>query len=70
MDAKDEYLKVLASHKVNPLTVSPGYLCNILVKVKHAMRNNPRLELPDDPDRNIWVYFSIMKVTPLVMDNN
>ena len=33
------------------------------------MKTNPRIELPDDPDINIWAYFSIMKVTPVVMDD-
>ena len=32
------------------------------------MRTNPRVELPDDPDRNIWAYISIMKVIPVVID--
>ena len=68
-DALFEYLKMLASHTVNPFIVLPVDLNSILVKGKHDMRTNPRLELPDDPDRNIWMYFSIMKVTPAVMDD-
>ena len=69
VDGPYKYLRVLASHKVNLLIVSLVDLLNILVKVKHDMRTNPRLELPDDPISNIWTYFSIMKVTPVVMDN-
>ena len=42
-----QYLRVLASHKVNLLIVPPVNLFNILVKVKHDMRTNPRMELPD-----------------------
>ena len=60
---------MLVSHKVNPLIVPPVDLCNILVKVKHDMRTNPTLEEADDPDRNIWACFSIMKWTPVVMDD-
>ena len=33
------------------------------------MTTNCRLELSDDTDRNIWAYFSIMKVTYVVMDD-
>ena len=40
--------KVLASHKLNPLSVPPVDLLTIQVKIKHKMRTNPRLELPDD----------------------
>ena len=50
MDVLYEFLRVSASHKMKPLIVPPDNLCNILLKVKHDMRTNPRLELPDDPD--------------------
>ena len=33
---------------MNTLIVPPGDVYNILIKVKHGMRINPRLELPDD----------------------
>ena len=54
---------------MNPLIVPPVYLFNILVKFKYHIRTIPRLELPDEPDRYIWAYFSIMTVTPVVMDD-
>ena len=33
------------------------------------MKRNPRLQLPEDPDRNIWTYYSTMRITPIVMEN-
>ena len=33
------------------------------------MRRNPRLQLPEDPNVNIWNYYPIMKITPVVMDD-
>ena len=33
------------------------------------LKRNPRLQLPEDPNINIWNYYSIMKVTPIVMDD-
>ena len=33
------------------------------------MKRNPRLQLPEDPNINIWNYYPIMKITPIVMDN-
>ena len=33
------------------------------------MKRNPRLQLPEDPNFNIWNYYSIMKITPVVMDD-
>ena len=58
VDALYEYLRILASHKVNPLMVPPVDLFNILVKVKHDMKTNPRHELLDDPNNNISAYVS------------
>ena len=41
----------------------------VLAQAKEDMKRNPRLTLPEDPNVNIWNYYSIMKVTPIIMDN-
>ena len=64
-----EYLGVLTNKKVNPLIVPPVDLCNIIVKVKHDMIKKIYTTITDDPDRNIWAYVFIMKVTPVAIDN-
>ena len=64
-----EYLRVLSSRQVNPLIIPPGSLRKVLAQVKEDMKRNPRLQLPEDPNINIWNYYSIMKVTPTVMDD-
>ena len=33
------------------------------------MNRNPRLKLPEDPNLNIWNYYTIMKITPVVLDD-
>ena len=43
VDTLHEYLRELASNKVNPVIVPPVDLHNILVKIKHDMRINPSL---------------------------
>ena len=65
----NEYLRVLSSRQVNPLIIPPDSLRKVLVQVKEDMKGNPRLQLPEDPNINIWNYYSIMKVTPIVMDD-
>ena len=60
---------MLASHTVNPLIIPPHELREVLIKVKEKMKHKPRLNLPHDPDNNIWAYYSIMKVTPIVQDD-
>ena len=62
-----EYLRVMASHTVNPLVLPPEKLRQMLAKIKEDMRTNPRLKLPEDPEENIWAYYPIMKVTPIVV---
>ena len=64
-----EYLRVLPSRQVNPLIIPPDSLRKVLVQIKEDMKRNPRLELPEDPNINIWKNDSIMKVTPIVMDD-
>ena len=64
-----EYLRVLSSKQVNPLIIPPDSLRKVLAHVKEDMKRNPRLQLPEDPNINIWNYYSIMKVTPIVMDD-
>ena len=59
---------MLASFKVDAVIVPPLDFCNILLKIEPDMRTIPRLELPDDSYRNIWAYFSALKVTLVAME--
>ena len=64
-----EYLRVLSSKQVNPLLIPPDALRGVLAHIKDYMKRNPRLQLPEDPNVNIWNYYPIMKITPIVMDD-
>ena len=64
-----EYLRVLSSKQVNPLLIPPDALRGVLACIKEDMKRNPRLQLPEDPNVNIWKYYPIMKITPIVMDD-
>ena len=64
-----EYLRVLSSKQVNPLLIPPDALRGVLAHIKDDMKRNPRLQLPEDPNVNIWNYYPIMKITPVVMDD-
>ena len=64
-----EYLRVLSSRQVNPLIIPTDSLRKVLAQVKEDMKRNPRLQLPEDPNFNIWNYYSVMKITPIVMDD-
>ena len=64
-----EYLRVLSSKQVNPLLIPPDALRGVLAHIREDMKRNPRLQLPEDPNINIWNYYPIMKITPVVMDD-
>ena len=64
-----EYLRVLSSKQVNPLLIPPDALRGVLAHIKDDIKRNPRLQLPEDPNINIWNYYPIMKITPMVMDD-
>ena len=64
-----EYMRVLSGRQVNPLIIPPDSLRKVLTKVKDDMKRNPRLRLPEDPNTNIWNYYTIMKITPVVVNN-
>ena len=61
-------MRVLSTRRVNPLIIPPDSLQMVLAQAKEDMKRNPRLTLPEDPNINIWNYYSIMKVTPIIME--
>ena len=64
-----EYLRIMSSHKASSTVIPPVALRKLLVKIENRMCTNPRLKLPYDPRaEGIWKYYSVIKVTPIVMD--
>ena len=64
-----EYMRVMSSHLVNPMILPPHALREILGQIEEKMKQNPRLELPYNSEDEIWQYYDIMKVTPMVVNN-
>ena len=69
VNAVYEYMRVLSRRQVNPLVIPLDALRKVLAKVEEDMNRNPRLRLPEDPNLNIWNYYTIMKITQIVMDD-
>ena len=64
-----EYLRIMSNHKATSAVISPVALRRLLLKIEDRMRANPRLRLPYDPRAGeIWKYYSIIKVIPIVID--
>ena len=69
IDALYEYMRVLSTKQLNPLIIPPDMLRYVLEQVKDGIQSNARLMLSEDPTQNIWTYYNIIKVTPIVMDD-
>ena len=64
-----EYLRIMSNHKAISAVIPPVALRRLLLKIEDRMCTNPRLRLPYDPRAGgIWKYYSVIKVTPIVMD--
>ena len=59
----------MLNHKATSAVIPPVALRKLLLKIENRMSANPWLRLPYDPRAGeIWKYYSIIKVTPIVMD--
>ena len=63
-----EYLRAMATHQCSPVLISPPALRTLLRKVKDRIAPNPRLKLPYHIDKDIWKFYDVLKVTPVVLD--
>ena len=64
-----EYLRIMTNHKATSAVIPPVALRGLLVRIEDRMRANPRLRLPYDPRAGeIWKYYGVIRVTPIVMD--
>ena len=63
------YLNVIASHEVNPVMIPPPPLRQLLAEVQEEMKSNPRLMLPYDPQTEIYKFYEVMKITPVVVED-
>ena len=63
------YLNVIASQEVNPVMIPPPPLRQLLAEVQEEMKSNPRLILPYDPQTEIYKFYEVMKITPVVVED-
>ena len=64
-----EYLRIMTNHKATSAVIPSVALRRLLVRIEDRMRANPRLRLHYDPRAGeIWKYYGVIKVTPIVMD--
>ena len=69
IDTFYKYLHLLATQRLTPVTIMPNILCTMLHHVQEEIRSNAHLRLAEDPNTNVWAFYSIIKVTPVVMED-
>ena len=62
-------MRVLASQELNPMIIPPDILKKILHKIKEDIKSHARLKLCEDPETNIWSYYGMIKLTPIVLED-
>ena len=62
-----KYLRVISSQEVDPVMIPPPPLRDLLIEAEKEMAHNPRLELPYDTSTEIYKYYPVMKITPVVV---
>ena len=60
-------MRALACQELNPMIIPPDILKKILHKIMEDIKSNARLRLCEDPETNIWSYYSTVKLTPIVL---
>ena len=64
-----EYLRIMTNNRATSAVIPPVALRRLLLRIEDHMHTNPRLRLPYDPRTGeIWKYYSVIKVPPIVMD--
>ena len=63
-----EYLRAMATHQCSPVIISPPVLRKLLQKVEDRITPNPRLKVPYDSETDIWRFYDILWITPVVLD--
>ena len=64
-----EYMRALASQELNPMIIPPDILKNTLHKIETDIKSHARLKLCEDPENNIWSYYGMIKLTPIVLED-
>ncbi|MCG8624572.1 MAG: hypothetical protein MJE68_21575, partial [Proteobacteria bacterium] len=63
-----EYLHAMATHQCSPVIISPPILRKLLIKVQDRITPNPRLRLPYDIHTDIWRFYDVLRITPVVLN--
>ena len=61
VDTFYEYLHLLATQRLTPVTLTPNILHNLLHHVQEEIISNTCLWLAEDPDSNVWAFTTLLR---------
>ena len=61
-------MRALASQELNPMIIPPDILKKILHNIED-IKSHARLKLCEDPETNMWSYYRMIKLTPIVLED-
>ena len=61
------YLETLSRHTLTSELISPSDLRKILRWVHTSLSSCPQLELPTDPEENIWEYYETLRISTMIL---
>ena len=64
-----EYMRALASQKLNPMIIPPDILKDVLHEIEADIKSHARLKLCEDLESNIWSYYGTIKLKPIVLED-
>ena len=64
-----EALVTVQTHKLTPKLVPPNKLFEYLEYIEKDLKTKPRLTLPGNFREDVWSFYSIIKVDPILTDN-
>lgn len=64
------FMNTIATQRLTPTLLPPDQLRDILLRVKATLdknRNEERLTLPSDPNKDIWAYYGFLRIIPTIV---
>ena len=65
-----DYLSAISLRRVTPGILPPPDLRDLLLEIESDLASHPKLQLPEDPERNIWAFYPLLRLFPIVLSDH
>ena len=60
----------MATHIISPLLLPEYTLREVLENIKSGMVQHPSLAIPNDSNKDIWSYYELLQLSPIVFNDH